>query len=493
MRKHKRFAASMRRVLEETGISATELARMVGFKSRNSLFRILNDETSSEVERHFFETLREKQCLQLPEETWRELEEALEISRVGYSDFLSNRAISMLLMQEMPPPGEYMCIRREKEGHVSMTPFSALLAELARCDRLEICMASCCTAPLIQALAAGLHTGDGSSHVTITHYMFSGADEIVQNVVAIQPLLYASWYHAYFLEPGACAPETEALLRVSSLFVHTLCGAKEHFELLTMIDGGHILRRTLQDDGAFRRMMGFAERSDIAVHRVKSGFSYLAHTPADYLTYTENYRQLEHNCVVLSLKPDVPINFIHPDLLLGPVMDGFTEGGFAAQEEMTALVQQLYDIQLQRYENFFRKKKVTHTIFSRKAMERFVRTGRQSDHFFAMRPYTPAERRAILMNLRDQAAHNPYFWVYFLREDADDIYAEITLYEGRGVMFLRSDTAYHLGEDHSEALISDRAFCEKLRSFYMKELLVNRVLSYQDTIAILDRMIHQLG
>ena len=73
MKKHERFAVTMRRVLEETGISATELARMVGFKSRNSLFRILNDETSSEAERNFFQTLREKQCLQLSEETWSEL------------------------------------------------------------------------------------------------------------------------------------------------------------------------------------------------------------------------------------------------------------------------------------------------------------------------------------------------------------------------------------------------------------------------------------
>ena len=493
MKKHERFAASMRRVLEETGISATELARMVGFKSRNSLFRILNDETSSEVEHNFYHALREKKCLQLPEETWRMLEEALEISRVGYNEFMDNQAISELLTKELPPPGEYMCIQRESNGRILMAPFSARLAELVQCDRLEICISGCCNAPLLQAVAAGLRPEAEKCHLSMFHYMFSGENEIVQNVVAIQPLLYARWYQAFFLEPDSCSPELEALLRVNNLFIHTVRGMEDHYELMTLLDGRQILCHVLPDNGVFRRMIRLQKKDEPVIQQVKSSFSYLAHTPEDYLTYTENYRQLESNCVVLSLKPDVPINFIHPDVLLGPVMDGFKEAGFAEQEELRGLVQRLYDIQLQRYENFFRKKKVTHTIFSLKAMERFVRTGRQSDHFFAMRPYTPSERKAILTNLREQSAHNPYFWVYFLKDDADAIYAEITMYEGRGVMFLRSDTAYHLDGDHCEALINYHGLSDKFRSFYMKELLVNRVLSYQDTIATLDRMIYQLG
>lgn len=110
-----------------------------------------------------------------------------------------------------------------------------------------------------------------------------------------------------------------------------------------------------------------------------------------------------------------------------------------------------------------------------------------------MRPYTPAERKAILTNLREQAIKNPYFWIYFLKDDIDSIDAEITMYEGRGVMFLRSDTAYNLDGDHCEALIDYQGLSDKFRSFYMKELLVNRVLPFQDTIAILDRMIYQLG
>ena len=315
----------------------------------------------------------------------------------------------------------------------------------------------------------------------------------MQNVVAIQPLLYAPWYQAFFLEPDSCAPELEALLRVNNLFIHTVRGMEDHYELMTLLDGREILCQVLPDNGVFRQMIRLQGKDKPSIQQVKSSFSYLAHTPEDYLTYTENYRQLESKCVVLCLKPDVPINYINPDVLLGPIMDGFKEFGFAEQKELRGLVQRLYDIHLQRYENFFRKKKVTHTIFSLKAMERFVRTGRQSDHFFAMRSYTPAERKAILTNLREHAAHNPYFWVYFLKDDADTIYAEITMYEGRGVMFLRSDTAYHLDGDHCEALINDRGLNEKFRNFFMKELLVNRVLSYQDTIAILDRMIHQLG
>ena len=40
------FGACLQRILQEEGLTASAVARMVGFRSRNSLFRILNGETS---------------------------------------------------------------------------------------------------------------------------------------------------------------------------------------------------------------------------------------------------------------------------------------------------------------------------------------------------------------------------------------------------------------------------------------------------------------
>lgn len=494
MKQYERFAECMRRILDEQGVSVTELAKAVGFKSRNSLFRILNDQTSSEVEASFFHALKEKKCLELSLEAWAKLEQALELSRVGYGDYTSNLAIRNLLIEPDHGAGDYKCFSQKMTSDDQPIPLDTLLREWTKHKKVELTLCSCCNAGFCRTLANVLLAKENACKWRMTHFFYAGSDEIVKNIMAIQPLLYSDWYKAYMLEPGTCSPEAEALLRVSSVQMHAVDQqGVDHWEQLVLLDNERLMHYKLEDDAAHRLVGRLMEESRPNMRLVKSEFDNLHHDAEDYLLYTENYRLLERNCAILSLKPDVPINFIHPDILLDPVREGLAQAGIAVEDDVMQLVEKLYSIQLARFKNFVDKKKVTHTVFSRAAMERFVRTGKQSDHFYAMRPFTPAERKAILMHLREQAVHNPYFWVYFLKDEAAEHIAEITLYEGRGVLFVQSDTGYNLEGGHSEALINNSDLNNRFKNFFMKDLLVNYVLSYQDTINLLDNMIHLLG
>lgn len=491
MKKYERFAECMKRILDEQNISATELARAVGFKSRNSLSRILSDQTSSEVEAAFLKTLKEKQCLHLNELQWRELDVALEISRVGYSDYCSNQAIRTLLAPTEPIVGEgFVCMTWDDDGKRRVKPFSQAIQSYAQCKKVEMSIRGCCSLEFCRAVASVKKLQNSGCEFSVTHYMFAGSDEIVQNIVAIQPLLYAPWYTAYLIEPDSCPAETEALLRISSMVVHIIdADDHERFEQLTLLDRWHMSLTQLPGKGSNDFVRDLIAYSNPAMQPVKNKFDFLMHGPQDYLEYTEQYRLLEKGRRVYSIKPDVPINFIHPDILLPSVMDGFAQMDFLPREQLESLIGKLYDVQMLRWKNFFTKKKVTHIIFSYKAMERFARTGRQTDHFFAMRPYTHEERKAILSHLREQAVSNPYFWVYFLKDDNSVQQAEITFYEGIGVLFTKANTGYNLEEDHAEALITHPEMGRKFRSFFMQDLLENHVLGYHETIAALDKLI----
>ena len=447
MKKYERFAECMRRILDEQKISATELAREVGFKSRNSLFRILNDQTSSEVEASFLKTLKEKQCLNLNELQWRELDVALEISRVGYSDYCSNQAIRTLLTDAEPATGEgFVCMTWESNGKRRMKPFSQVLQSYAWCKKVEMTIRGCCSLDFCRAIATVKKLQNRGCEFSVTHYMFAGSDEIVQNIVAIQPLLYAPWYTAYLIEPDSCAAEAEALLRINIMIVHLIdAEGKERFEQFTLLDRRHMSFIELSGKGSMDFIKELISYSKPAMQPVKKKFDYLMNDSLGYLEYTEQYRLLEKGRSVYSVKPDVPINFIHPDILLPSAMDGFAQKDFVPRDQLETLIEKLYKVQLLRWQNFFTKKKVTHIIFSYRAMERFARTGRQTDHFFAMRPYTPGERKAILSHLREQAIENPYFWIYFLKDENSVQQAEITFYEGLGVMFTKANTGYNLG------------------------------------------------
>lgn len=495
MKKYERFAECMRRILDEQKISATELARAVGFKSRNSLSRILSDQTSSEVEAAFLKTLKEKQCISLNELQWHELDVALEISRVGYSDYCSNQAIRTLMTDDEPVKSEgFVCMALEDSEKQRVKPFSQVLQSYARCKKVEITIRGCCSPEFCRAIASVKNQQDCSCEFSVTHYMFAGSDEIVQNIVAIQPLLYAPWYTAYLIEPDSCAAEAEALLRIHSMVVHRIDSeGVERFEQLTLMDQRHMSVIELpgkRSNDFVRELIAYSKPT---IQPVKKNFDDLMHEPQDYWKYTEQYRLLEKGRSVYSIKPDVPINFIHPDILLPSVMEGFTQKAFVPREQVETLVKKLYDVHMLRWNNFFTKKKVTHIIFSYKAMEHFARTGRQTDHFFAMRPYTVGERKAILTHLREQAVSNPYFWLYFLKDENSVQQAEITFYEGIGVLFTKANTGYNLEEDHAEALITHPEMGRKFKSFFMQDLLENHVLSYQKTIASLDSLIHLLG
>jgi len=122
-------------------------------------------------------------------------------------------------------------------------------------------------------------------------------------------------------------------------------------------------------------------------------------------------------------------------------------------------------------------------------MRRFARTGRQSDHFFAIRSYTPEERTAILVNLRDQAKADTAFHIHFFKESFEPTLTEIGLYEGAGTLMTKPYTNYDLAGDHTEAIITKKEFCERYKEFYMRDLLERHVILEEETMALMDELI----
>ena len=91
------FAQSLKELLAEKRVSASELARMMQYKSRNSIFRILDGEGAHGARLAFFARLKEENPLGLTEAEFERLTEALEISRVGVQVYRSNAAMRELM------------------------------------------------------------------------------------------------------------------------------------------------------------------------------------------------------------------------------------------------------------------------------------------------------------------------------------------------------------------------------------------------------------
>lgn len=488
------FGACLREILRVHGVSASALSVQLGFSSRNSLFRILNDETGYEKQRSLLKQLTEGNSLSLSPAEQERLRECLEVSHLGPERYLCSRAMDRLLLRAPFEARDITAVVHLSDGTANRLPLGELLTQLLAAQRVELVLCNFGFGAFFETLSEALHTQNAVERVTIRHYFDATDSRLIRMIAAIRPVLHLPCYHAHILSEAA--PD-----EVRSLYAaHTLCARASTADGMRCycftLTGHDRMDGVICDDAAqdrrFSLVMDMLCAHDLDMLPVKSAFSD-ALGPNDYLQYTDQYRRLEAGCRLYTLKRDVPINFIHPNILLGSVLDGFREAGFSTTEELGYLVSQFADVHLKRWNNFFESHKITHTIFTYEAMRRFAQTGLQSDHFFAMRAYTPAERVAILTHLKEQNAVNPYFNIYFFKPNHPSPPEELSLYEGKGVLLTKPDTDYRLDGGHSETLICQAAFCRQFKEHFLQKLLAEDVASAQETQRLMEELIEIAG
>ena len=95
----RKFSERMRLFLLGRKLSASSLSREMGYTSRNSFFRVLNDECSYTIQREFYKRLCAVASLNLTPEEKAWLEEGLEVTRIGISRIAYHRAMTALVLE----------------------------------------------------------------------------------------------------------------------------------------------------------------------------------------------------------------------------------------------------------------------------------------------------------------------------------------------------------------------------------------------------------
>ncbi|MBR5560155.1 MAG: hypothetical protein IKU73_01925 [Clostridia bacterium] len=477
------FGPCVRQILQKRNISASEFARMMGYKSRNSIFRILDGEGGHGPRQALYDRLTSEDMLSLTQQERRELFQALEISRVGLVAFLNNRAMRELMMDVFmeEEADEIRVLSMDgRKAHVD-----GLYGSIDHLKEIEITITGCCDRQILTQLNERL-TGKNTTF-RITHFVYTGEEELIRNISAIQPLLYRSDYTAYAVEPGMFSRERQRLYRNNMIYVHSIpYEGRQYDRAFVMADKGCFLALKQRDAGSISQLDAFFKQDAMRMRPLKDDRN---EGVADYVAYTEECLRMEQSRTMYTIKRDVPLSCVQTDILSQCVLEGFAAAGIAPQEEIAPLLEQLQRVHNLRFENHFTKRKPSHMVFDRAAMERFTQTGRQSDHFFAFRAYTPQERVRILTNLREQAAENPYFNVYFFKPEYEAPQMEIALFEGMGTLMAKPDTNYNLMGEHTETIITQESFCACYKNYYMQDLLERQVTDKQETLDILDQLI----
>lgn len=486
MKQYERFGACLKRCLDEGDISATEAAKLVGFRSRNSIFRILAGETGNEVNLRFLASLHEKLGEVWPQERWTALQEALSVERLGPERYEANCAFDRLL-HEQEEPLQAVVQQISTEGQPALKSLKDVLTEVAKAHRAEIVITGCCDSELSHLLVDCCGAAGDRGKLTIRQYIDTTESTLSQHILGILPLVSKPWYNARLVQEDDCAPEMMSLYRLHALHI---CAWDENGKrsggMLIRFDKAHFATQW-RVDGA-EAFMHVLDRMRFDLELLKP-MPQLAGGPEDFIRYTQRYAQLEDNCTILSIKPDVHFNCIPPKLLYPSIVEGFEQAGIAGGVELEQVIAQLWQIHEARYLNVIEKHRPTHLVYSLPAMKRFMQTGVCSDHFYIQRAYTVEERREIISVLLTAVRENPWFNIHFLYEKSPELRYEISYYGGKGVLLMDAYTGYELNADHSEALITLPAFMESFRAYVQDELLVHHVMSRAESMRELEGLL----
>lgn len=487
MQRYESFGECLKRCLKEAGMSASEVARLVGFRSRNSIFRILSGEASDDIKLRFLDTLYELFKDSWPRERWVALEEALTMERLGPERYLANQAFRKVLHEHEQEIPVYMVYQVDKTGAANVFPLTEMLDRIAASARAEIIITGCCDSSLSHLLADYCGEAGKMGKLKIRHYIDVAENVVTQNILGILPLISKSWYNARLVDVDTCPPQMLSIYRVHSLYIH--CWDEQG-----NLSGQRFLRYDETNFFAQSWIKGPCPTTAL-LNRWRFHLELLKPLPAltdgaeVFVEYTRQYAQMEENCTILSIKPDIYFNCIPTELLERAVLEGASQSDLPAGPELVALIDALKKVHDGRFDNMIHKHKPTHMVYSLPAMERFMRTGLLSDHFFIQRAYTVEERRQIIRVLLDAMRNQPYFNLHFFKEGTPALRYEITLFEGRGVLLMDAYTGYELDADHSEALITLPAFMKGFQQYFKDELLAHYVISRAETIRHLERLL----
>ncbi len=471
------FSSCLEKILNRRQITVTTLTRMLAYKSKTTLTRILQNQSGLHSVRNVCADLIACKELALTEEEVRALERAVWIGEHGSENYLAYQEMWRLLKAQYPEYTPLTVINR-----TDIPSLSFLLEQLAG-TRVECTILNCCY-PAVAADFVRLLTA-APKKTSIRHYIQFGSESFraVHTMGIILPLLVHDSYLAYSIPPVSGGPDASAnVITIKSTNSKTTV----EYELLLCGGSQAILTSGRGSTEKWRRFI-----ASYPVNPIKSVKDVRADSLSDLMN---RYRKLEENTAIYKLKPDLCLGNIRENIVRAAFEDRYRSAGLPipheALDSMTA-------IHKHRFDNYYRKKKPTHLVVSESSMRAFANTGRLSDHPCFMRSYSILERIEILSFCINQLKTNPCFRIHLLTPEAEKLLRrenpiQIICYEGSCVHILPAITDFNLKRGHSEIFIQDPAFVRLCADFFRSDLIENHTRPEADTVTFLMSLLTML-
>lgn len=461
------------RLIEERGITLSDLTAQLGYHSKTSLVRIMKGQVNQRAVDTFAK--RVKDNLELSQTEREELNEVIEYLR-WQQDYESSREMLRFLRGEQTPRED---VWLEDIDTRCRTRFAD---RYACATGIYITLLNSQYVPIFNQLCELVR----ERGATVEHFlqMRRESARIIHAIGELIPLIYEKGYTGYCsscVEDGGSGG-VRGLLDADAMVVQYRSADGEIREDIAVFDAmDHGFVQSAAQSGRYVDLLGLDRERYKPIKQVYFQTSGLD----SYIQFCEDYAKLEHNRAIFKIKPDICMSWIPEDILISALM----EGRMGEMENIGELMEQFRVLHRERVRNVYEKHRVSKAIMKRSAMVRFARTGRMQDHFWAMRPFTPEERIRIFQLMLEHNENNPYFNVFFLKDNDFLRDVDVAYFENAGILMTNASTDYAMQGNHSETMIVHDEFMRMFKEYYEKSLLTDQVLSHSETVNFLNGLI----
>ena len=385
--------------MEQEGVSVAGLTEMVGYKSKTSVFRLLKGQCNEQTREAFVDMLAPR----LDGEWTARFRKALRVERYGMQRYrLFDVILDCLdcMQPDSGPCAETLLPKSGQTVYILGLPWQG-------------------TFQIVDGL---IQRG-----FRVIHYMIR--DQILEKPDLLRALvmhLMNRPYQAIMLEEGPGGAWNMMATDDGQIFVNGKWFAADRADAL---------------------LPALLPKGGIPLYRNDN-----LHKGSDYISIMEQAYQMESGGAAYIAKQTPGLQMIPEEIVLSALQDGLA----GKSEPIVVAMGSLRLILRKRIDLFYHREKPVHIIFTREDMDRFVRTGLMSDQFYAMRPYTPAERIRILQVL-DQFSRRDNVNLFVADRKVRNFSLEA--YENRGLLVYPSRTSYNTEQsEHREMFLPGQAF-----------------------------------
>lgn len=406
------FGSLVRQYIAGHDLSYQELADRLGYRSKTSVARIVQDATGYELRQEFY--TRFQACYPLTAAERGEMETLLRISQMD----VSHQQLYLCFRQMFLRRHTHETVRCLSAADEGAQELSALLRQRCRqSDNVTVSAFGWCSLPALRQM----HQTLSALKLTfeIRHAVCEGgATQLAALTAQIAPFLFDERYTLLRIPPREGAAGLDSLF---VLHIRHADGTADDM-LLLQLKTDLLLYQT-HAGGAIHQTLR-ALTDGLAAAPLKEGAA--AASPYEQaqqlIDHHRRLGEMEQDQAIYSYCKDPDLSLIPPEIFKNAAQWAGTADGVPE-----ALYRDLCQIQHRRYQNLHSKRTPSQFILSRESVKNFIWSGRLHNHPFMLRAFTPRERFDILSDWLDKLEENPFFSVRLADESMPQLWNAISI------------------------------------------------------------------